>query len=79
MAAVWTLAKCGTALGAFQLVWSHFVDPFILSKTSKLAESGRGSSVFDRSRRREDPLAHKRAARRASTKAGGLAAKLAEA
>ena len=74
MAAVWTLAKCGTALGAFQLVWSHFVDPFILSKTSKLAESGRGSSVFDRSRRREDPLAHKRAARRASTKAGGLAA-----
>ena len=37
-------------------------------------ESGRGSSVFDRSRRREDPLAHKRAARRASTKAGGLAA-----
>ena len=71
---MWTLAKCGTALGAFQLVWSHFVDPFILSKTSKLAESGRGSSVFDRSRRREDPLAHKRAARRASTKTGGVAA-----
>lgn len=70
LAALWTLAKCGTALGAFQLVWTHFVDPFIHSSTKALTESssGRGAGAFDRARRREDPLAHKRATRTASTK-----------
>ena len=70
LAALWTFSKCGTALGAFQLVWTHFVDPFIHSSTKALTESssGRGAGAFDRARRREDPLAHKRATRTASTK-----------